>query len=73
MDPASAILDYKPDPHEDYYAILGCDELSTVGFLQLNIKIRLKFNFCLQISLEFLKIFVTFFRRNKSKPSIAVA
>ena len=37
-----SILQYKSDPNEDYYAILGCDESATVEQILVEYKIRAK-------------------------------
>ena len=37
-----SILQYKSDPNEDYYAIIGCDESATVEQILVEYKIRAK-------------------------------
>ena len=38
----SSILDYKVDPNEDYYGILGCDKSSSTEQISTEFKIRAK-------------------------------
>ena len=37
-----SILDYKVDPNEDYYGILGCDKTSSAEQISTEFKIRAK-------------------------------